>query len=269
MFASSLTLVALMLGVLIASPSAYALADDALRLVQAVHGRPAGRDLTTVSRMELTEKGRAPRIRQLVTYRLVKGGGQTDNLVRFLAPQDIAGTGLLNLDKGDGSADQWLYLPALDRARRIAGDRKGGRFVGSDLFYEDLQERHPALDQHRLAGRETWAGAECEVIESVAKDPTRSVYRKRLSWVDPQTAMVLRVDYFEKDDQRPSKRWTAEELRLIQNHWTVIHSRMVDLASGHETRMIVESAKYDRNLPTRLFSARALSDERLESEFRP
>jgi hypothetical protein len=244
-------------------------ADDALKLAQAVQARPVGRDLSTLSRMELTQGRRAPRVRELATYRLDRGDGETANLLRFLAPEDIAGTGLLSVDKADGSTDQWLYLPDLDRVRRIAGDRKGGRFVGSDLFFEDLQERKPTADSHRLGGRETVAGVPCQVLDSVPREASSSVYSRRMSWVDPATAMVLRVDYFMRDPARPAKRWEVAERKLIQSIWTVTDSRMTDLGNGHQTRMLVTTAVYDRRLPARLFNSRALADEQLEAEYRP
>jgi hypothetical protein len=246
-----------------------AVADGASALAQSVHDRPDGRDLTTLSRMVLTEKGRAPRIRELVAYRLDSGKGETANLIRFLDPEDIAGTGLLSVDKADGETDQWLYLPALDRVRRISSDRKGGRFVGSDLYYEDLQSRNPDEDQHRLLGRQKENGILCEVLESVPVDSGNSVYRKRISWIDPQTLLIQRVDYFEKNDSTPSKRWLLRSKKRINGYWTVTDSRMIDLRSGHETRVVIDVALYDQKLPARLFTTQALADENLESEYRP
>lgn len=250
------------------APTAWA-DDAAVRLAQAVHQRPVGRDLTTVSRMELVEKGRTPRVRQFIAYRQDRGAAGSSNLIRFVQPQDIEGTGLLGITKADGSTDQWLYLPELDRSRRIAGDRKGGRFVGSDLYFEDLQERLPNKDRHRIIGKEAVGDTQCDVLESVPVDASSSVYLRRVSWVDPQTFVVLRVDYFEKDEARPSKRWTAIERRKVQNIWTVMHSVMADLQSGHETRIQVQKVIYDRKLPDKLFSSRALADEQIEAEFRP
>ncbi len=246
-----------------------ALADDASDLAQRVYDRPNGRDLTTLGRMVLTEKGRAPRIREIVTYRLDKSGGETANLIRFLAPEDIAGTGLLSIDKADGNTDQWLYLPALDRVRRISSDRKGGRFVGSDLYFEDLQERKPSKDRHRLLDRQTENGILCEVLESVPLDPKDSAYSKRISWIDPATAIPQRVDYFEKDASTPGKRWLLRGKKRNQGYWTLTDSRMIDLASGHETRLVVDVALYDQKLPAKLFTSQALADESLESEYRP
>ncbi len=249
--------------------AAPAQADEAADLAQRVHDRPNGRDLTTLGRMVLTEKGHEPRIREIVTYRLDKSGGETANLIRFLAPDDIAGTGLLSADKADGSTDQWLYLPALDRVRRISSDRKGGRFVGSDLYFEDLQERKPARDRHRLIGRQTENGIVCEVLESVPLDAKDSVYSKRISWIDPDTAIAQRVDYFEKGAATPSKRWLLRAKKRNQGYWTLTDSRMIDLKSGHETRMVVDMALYDQKLPAKLFTSQALADESLESEYRP
>jgi hypothetical protein len=251
---------------LVAAP---AHADDAARMAQSAYDRPSGRDLTTLTRMELTEKGRAPRVRELVTYRLDKGRGEAANLVRFLEPADIAGTGLLSNDKADGSNEQWLYLPELDRVRRIAGDRKGGRFVGSDIYFEDLQERKPAKDRHRLIGKEPVDGVVCDVLESVPLDPADSVYLKRIRWIDPQTLLTRRVDYFEKSDAAPSKRWVLLAAKRIQGYWAVTDSRVTDLNSGHETRMIVSIAQFDRKLPAKLFTSQALADENVESEYRP
>lgn len=257
----------LLLALLIGASSAFA--DEASDLAKKVFDRPNGRDLTTLGRMVLTEKDRAPRIREIVTYRLDKSGGETANLIRFLDPEDIAGTGLLSIDKSDGSTDQWLYLPALDRVRRISSDRKGGRFVGSDLYYEDLQERKPTKDRHRILGKQTENGILCEVLESIPVDADESVYKKRISWVDPSTFIVQRVDYFEKDTNSPSKRWLLRGKKRNQGYWTLTDSRIIDLSGGHETRLVIDVALYDQKLPAKLFTSQALADESLESEYRP
>jgi hypothetical protein len=249
--------------------TASAMADEASDLAQRIYDRPNGHDLTTLGRMVLTEKGHAPRIREIVTYRLDKSGGETANLIRFLDPEDIAGTGLLSMDKADGSSDQWLYLPALDRVRRISSDRKGGRFVGSDLYFEDLQERKPSKDRHRILGKQTENGILCDVLESVPLDSDDSVYKKRISWVDSATAIPQRVDYFEKDINAPGKRWLLRSKKRNQGYWTLTDSRMIDLATGHETRMVVDAALYDQKLPDKLFTSQTLADESLESEYRP
>lgn len=254
---------------LLALGASGAWADEASDLAKKVYERPNGRDLTTLGRMVLTEKGRAPRIREIVTYRLDKANGETANLIRFLYPEDIAGTGLLSIDGADGDTDQWLYLPALDRVRRISSDRKGGRFVGSDLYFEDLQERRPSKDRHRILGKQVENGILCDVLESIPVSADNSVYKKRISWIDPATHIVQRVDYFENSLNTPSKRWLLRNKKRTQAYWTLTDSRMIDLESGHETRLVVDVAQYDQKLPAKLFTSQTLADESLESEYRP
>jgi hypothetical protein len=107
------------------------------------------------------------------------------------------------------------------------------------------------------------------VLESVPLNADDSVYRKRISWIDPATAIAQRVDYYEKEADTPSKRWLLRSKKRNQGYWTLTDSRMIDLSSGHETRMVIDSALYDQKLPAKLFTSQALADESLESEYRP
>ena len=54
------------------------------------------------------------------------------SLVLFDTPRDIEGTALLSHAKILDPDDQWLFLPALKRVKRIASSNKSGPFVGSD-----------------------------------------------------------------------------------------------------------------------------------------
>ncbi|RNE91145.1 outer membrane lipoprotein-sorting protein [Marichromatium sp. AB32] len=239
------------------------------RLAQQVYDRPDGRDLTTRGTMVLQERGHAPRTREMFIYRRDQGGGEVSTLIRFTAPGDIADTGLLTIDHAAGESDQWVYLPALGKPRRIPAARQGGRFVGSDLFYEDLRDRRVALDEHRWLRQETYEGVRTEVLESTPVDPGNSVYGKRLSWIHPEALVALRIDFFRPGQNQPFKRFTARRLERIQGYWTVTDSLMTDLDSGHQTRMTSTLTRYDSGLDPVLFSRRALEDPVFESRFRP
>lgn len=249
--------------------TASAAPDPALTFAQSLFERPSGRDMTALIRMELVEKGREPRVRELVSYRQDRGQGETAYLIRFLEPRDISGTGLLSLNHGDGDGEQSLFLPELDRVRKVSGDRKGGRFVGSDLYFEDLQERKPSRDRHALLGVETINGIACERLESTPLDPDDSIYSRRVAWVDPKTLITYRVDYFERHPTTPTKRLETLAVKRIQGFWTVTDSRVTDLRNGHMTRMVAAHVEYDRRLPKRLFTPQVLADEAIESEYRP
>ncbi len=243
---------------------------DAETLARQVYERPAGRDMVSRAQMLLSsKKSKRVRKRRFYTYRLDKGGGERWSLVRFIAPADVRNTGLLSLHHASGDVEQWLYLPALHRVRRIASNRRGGRFVGSDFYYEDLHERDPDKDRHELRGQGKVGGLLCEILVSTPKDPKSSVYSKRVSWILPRALVPLRIDYYRRGRSKPVKRMLVHRLKRIQGYWTVLDSSMTDLKSGHRTRVKVEAIRYDQGLPEKLFTRQALADPALEAPYRP
>lgn len=239
------------------------------RLAQRVYDRPDGKDATSLVSMSLQAKGRAPRERKMLVYRLDKKAGEVASLIRFLEPADIEGTGLLTLDKADGDSNQWVYLPAMERVRKIDSGRKGGSFVNSDYFYEDLRDRKVAQDEHRVIGKETIAGVECDILESIPVEAGNSVYTKRLSWIDPISALPMQVEFFGRNQAQPDKRLQILKREKVRGYWTALDSVMSNLKTGHQTRLTVEKMLYDRRLPAKLFSTQTLEDESAEEEFRP
>ncbi len=238
-----------------------------LALARQVHDRPAGQDAVTRGTMTLRGGGR-DRVRELFEYRRDGIGSESWVLLRFTAPANIANTGLLVHNHDDADADQWLYLPAAQRVRRISSANRGGSFVQSDLYFEDLEDRLPEKDHHRLLGEETLQGVVVKVLESVPVEASNSVYSKRLSWIHPETLLPLRIDFFQGGEE-PVKRLEVHRIDQIQGYWTVMASTMTTLGSGHQTVMEVEAVVYDQDLPETLFTTRALSDPMVEQGFRP
>ena len=250
-------------------PAGASAAEDGLALARRVYERPDGQDVTSVVTMSLGEEGKPPRVRKMLVYRSNGAKGDVSTLIRFTAPADIDGTGLLTLDAADGDTSQWIYLPAMQRVRRVDSSRQGGRFVNSDFYFEDLKDRKPVADTHRITGREKVGDTVCEVLESVPVQADNSVYLKRLGWIDPVSLLPLRLDFFERQADKPSKRLLVSRREQVQGYWTVMDSTLTDLQTGHQTRLAVEKVLYDRQLPSSLFTSRALAEERQERELRP
>ncbi|MET0081725.1 MAG: outer membrane lipoprotein-sorting protein [Sedimenticola sp.] len=234
--------------------------DPARALAEAVYNRPAGKDVTSRVSMILTGKGVETRTRQLALFRMDKGAGERWSLMRFSLPADIKDTGLLTLDHPGDESDQWIYLPALDRVRRISSSRKGGRFVGSDFTYEDLRDREPDMDNHKIIGQSKVGGIKCEVVVSTPIDKSNSIYSKRVSWIHRRTRTALRVDFYQSGARKPVKRLMARKLKKTQGYWTVLESTMYDLKTGHKTKLATSKVKYDQGLPESLFSRQGLAD---------
>lgn len=248
-----------------------AMADDgaALALAQAVYDAPNGDDFASRAEMTLIEKGHEPRRREMYTFRLDRGRGERWSLTRFTRPSDIDGVGLLTKDHPGDNSDQWLYLPALGRVRRISSSRKGGRFVGSDMFFEDLRDREVDMDHHRLQGEGKLGKLVCKILVSTPTDPDNSVYTKRVSWVHPATLIPLRVDLYQAHSKNPTKRLSVKRIKRIQGYWTVLDSTMQDLETGHVTRIAQKTVRYNQEIPARLFTSEGLADDAKEKTFRP
>jgi hypothetical protein len=257
----------LLSGVRIGSAEEAASATAAT-LAQRVYDRPDGKDVATRFTMTLTRAGAAPRQRLAYSFRADHGSGEVRTLLRFADPADIRDTGLLVHSKPSGDADQWLYLPALDQVRRIASERRGGSFVGSDICYEDLEDRRPDRDRHALLGTEVINGQNTQILQSVPVDAGKSVYSKRIAWIHEPTLLPLRVDFYQSGDQ-PTKRLTVHKVEQIQGYWTVTDSTMTDLATGNATRITVDKVSYDQSLPESLFTTQTLADPATDSAYRP
>lgn len=243
--------------------------SEGTRIMRQVYNRPDGSDFSSRGYMELTEQGHSPRVRKMYNYRLDRGNGEVWSLIRFTLPKDIQDVGLLTLDYPGDETDQWIFLPELGRARRISSSRKGGRFVGSDYYYEDLQDREPELDRHAYRGEEKLGGALCKVVESTPVDSENSVYSKRVSWIHPRTLLPLQVDFYQEGSDTPVKRLKVYRIGKVQGYWTVLETGMTDLETGHNTRMKIEKIIYDRGLTSSLFSRQVLTDPGKESRYRP
>ncbi|MDJ0739637.1 MAG: outer membrane lipoprotein-sorting protein [Gammaproteobacteria bacterium] len=251
---------------------AYAATADSVagrKLAEQVYDAPTGDDFASRAVMTLIEKGRKPRKRVMYTIAVERQRGERWSLTRFTDPKDIDGVGLLTKDYPGDNNDQWLYLPALGRVRRVSSGRKGGRFVGSDLFFEDLRDREVEMDHHRYLGERKLGKLGVKVLESVPVDSSNSVYTKRVSYIHPGTLIALRVDLYQAHSDKPVKRLSVKRIKRIQGFWTVLDSVMQDLESDHQTRITLSKATYNQGVPDRVFTSQALADENAEATYRP
>jgi len=118
----------------------------------------------------------------------------------FEWPADVKGTKLLTFTHRKGDDDQWLYLPAIKRVKRISSNNKSGSFMASEFAYEDLGSQevekytYKLLSEEKLEGRDTWK------IERVPLDK-KSGYKRQVVWMDKQYMNPLRIDYYDRKDE--------------------------------------------------------------------
>ena len=125
------------------------------QIIEKAYNLPTGDDQTSVLTMTLTNKSGQTRVRKIQQY--TKDLGDTEkSIMFFLSPADVKNTSFMNWSyDSDKSDDQWIYLPALKKIKRISSDSKNDYFMGSDFTYDDLGDRKLDADNHKFIKEET------------------------------------------------------------------------------------------------------------------
>ncbi|OPX30417.1 MAG: hypothetical protein B1H08_01810 [Candidatus Omnitrophica bacterium 4484_171] len=236
----------------------FAQEHSAKAIMDKVFTRYDGDDSYSEVEMVLLDKKGYERKRQLEIY--TKDYGKLiKTYIKFTEPADIRGTAFLSIENEGKDNTQYLYLPALGRARRIVSSQKKLRFVNTDYTYEDMQRRRPEDDKHMFLREEACGqGETCAVIESVPKN--NSQYTKRINWVDRNKELILRTDFYGRNG-RMIKRFKVLSMKKIDNIWTAVDVIMEDFTNNHKTELKIESISYNQGISDEMFSLRVLEKD--------
>jgi hypothetical protein len=278
-------------------------ADDVLAFRHKVDDRYEGDDSESQTIMKLQKIERkkdgtihvkAERIRK--TERYTKAYGKDDKMVLFfLEPADVRGTGFLSYvyDDDDKDNDQWLYLPAMRKIRRIASGDKSGSFMGTDFSYLDISGIKVEKYNHRFLTQEdlkkllkdksitmvlkkkfgkskegfrnakAWMTApDFKVIESTPKTKETLAddgYSRLIDWVTPETLVIEKSIYFGKN-KKAFKVKEVLDLQKIQNIWTEVTMTMENFRKNHRTIIEGKGTKYNTGLKDSYFTQRTLTE---------
>lgn len=238
-------------------------AETADWIARQVDERDTGKDSRFEMAMTLFDRQGRTRERRLTVTTLRGSGPRGDRvLVRFEAPNDIKGTGLLVWEHPTAEDERFLYLPALGRVRRIAGAEKQESFVGSDFSYEDIGGRELDDYQYMLVEREaTWTSPSGEAfpawrLESKSRD-TRAEYPRVVSLVRKDNFVVVSADIHNRRGEH-EKRYEVRDLRQVEGIWTAMALSMVNDLQRTRTELVVTSARYNVGLTESGFTRREL-----------
>lgn len=174
-------------------------------------------------------------------------------LTVYTGPARVRGDKILMLDDGD---DIWFYTPKTDRVRHLASHARRQKVQGSDFAYEDMAAGNWEEDfTHSLSGHETIDGNECWHITSVPT-PEGPGYARLESWVDKQTYVPIRVDYYEEDGIL--KRLTMSDIEEFDGHWVPKTMHMENLRDGGETTIVLEEMEVNIDLDDGMFTTNYL-----------
>jgi hypothetical protein len=221
-----------------------------------------GKDGSARVKMTITDSQGRERKRQFAILRMDEQAGREDDegfsgdqkyYLHINYPSDLKNTVLLVWKHPGGDDDRWLYLPALDLAKRIAASDKRTSFLGSDFLYEDISGRDVNADTHQLFETTN----DYYVLKNTPKQPDTVEFSEYTMWIHRQTFLPVKVEYLDKQGKK-YRVYEALAVETIQGYPTITRSRMKDLALKQESTMEFTRVKYDRDLPEDIFTERYL-----------
>ena len=233
-------------------------------IVQQINMKPDGRQVSRKLTMTMIDRRGKKRVRETFGYRKYYGK-ERRSIIIYLSPRNIKNTGFLTFDypEPDRDDDQWLYLPALRKVRRISASDRGDYFLGTDLTYEDVKQE----------GKIETSDYTCETVgeETVNNHKTFHVkcipqsthiakelgYGRNDIWVEKENWVIVKSEYRDIRNT-PLKGLRAEDIRLVDGIWTRHKLIVENYKTGHKTIFLFTDVDYKKEVKDRVFTKRAL-----------
>ena len=169
------------------------------------------------------------------------------SLIIFNTPRDIEGTALLSHARILEPDNQWLYLPALKRVKRISSVNKSGPFVGSEFAFEDLTSLELNKYEYKYLRSEACGDLLCDVIERYPRYE-HSGYTKQITWIDQETYQVRKIEFYDRKDQL-LKTLSFENYQQYEGgYWRALKMSMVNHQTGKSTDLLYSDYRFKTGL---------------------
>ena len=190
----------------------------------------------------------------------VEGDGDKSISI-FDRPRDVKGTALLNFTHKVGTDDQWLYLPALKRVKRISSSNKSGSFMGSEFAYEDVTSQEVEKYNYKWIRDEEHKGELSFVFERypVYKN---SGYTRQVVWLDKKDYKILKIEFFDRKNL-PLKTLTQSDFKqYLDKFWYPGKMFMENHQTGKSTLLTWTDYKFHNGLSDKDFNRNSLKRAR-------
>jgi hypothetical protein len=228
----------------------HKLAAAALLLIPALHAQDPRQIIEEVQRRQRSQSQRYEGTLEVIgaenrvatkrwIFERIGAFGESKAMLRFVAPAEVKGVGLLIVNHPDRASDQWMWRPSIGRDQRIAMQDRSTRFFGTDFSFEDLEERDVNQFDFKLLGEENSAWK----IES--RPRKSSQYTHSVLWIKKDNYTLQRAEAFNKNGL--SRVIEYRDYELVKNIWTARTTEVTDVA--RKSRTILKYDKLEYNLP--------------------
>lgn len=198
--------------------------------------------------------------RLIESWGMKSSTGSDMTVMVFRAPASVKNTRFLTLEVKGHDDDQWLYLPALGKVRRIVSGDGNSSFMGTEFTYDDMASRDVDEDTHTLIGEERVGEYDCWIVESVPVDKKDSAYSKVNWWIIKTDNMLipLKADLFDRKGKL-KKQLFASEIINRDGYWTADKVKMVNVQNNRASILTTIKSKVDGKVNPKYFTKRYLS----------
>lgn len=255
-------MLALLLSAIAFNTSATTPEERGLEIEQERDRRDSGwGDSTSTLKMILRNRHGEESTRELRNQSLERADDGDWALIIFDEPRDVAGTALLSYTHKTGPDDQWLYLPALKRVKRIASDNKSGPFMGSEFAYEDIASQEIEKYTYKYLRDEELDGRMHFVVERYPVDP-KSGYVRQVVWIDQDEYRVQKVDYYDRKESHLKTLVFSDYREYLDRIWRAHRMDMVNHQTGKSTTLEFSDYRFRTGLSERDFNQSSLKKAR-------
>jgi len=183
------------------------------------------------------------------------------SIIIFDSPSDISGTAMLSHAKILDADNQWLYLPALKRIKRISSVNKSGPFVGSEFAFEDLTASELKKYKYKFAGVDTCGTLECDKVERYPQYEY-SGYTRQIVWIDRDVYQIRKIKFYERRGDLLKTLNISDYKKYPGNIWRAQHFVMKNHQTGKSTELIYSDYKFKTGLKDNNFQKSDLRSAR-------
>jgi outer membrane lipoprotein-sorting protein len=205
----------------------------------------------TQAEMILVDSDGKEEIREIIMFEQEEADDKITMLMRFLSPKSVEGVTLLSIENGDKI---YLYMPAYQKPRRIAGSSKQENFMGTDFSYEDLSMDYQNDDYTK----ELLEKSDTQYVLEILPDDEEISYSKFILYVNKEQFYVEKVEFYNLDGQH-TKTLEIKEVKFDdEGRFTPMKMQLNNLTDNHQTQMNIKEIEYDLDLSSSFFSIRTL-----------
>ena len=218
-------------------------------------------DVTARLKMVLRNKQGDESTRDIRLKTLEVEGDGDKSLSIFDHPADVKGTAFLTHSHALKADDQWLYLPALKRIKRINSKNKSGPFMGSEFAYEDLSSQEVEKYKYKYLGDETLNGIDCFMVEQYPQY-AHSGYKRLIVWVNKQEYRPEKIVFYDRKNALLKTLTYDGYNQYLGQFWRADRFEMVNHQTGKSTTLTWTEYKFGNGLKSRDFHKNSLKRTR-------